>query len=55
MNIKTLKVVKKWANLMFPANSVWQNICITEFEKLPEKEKKQTLNEFKLQIMLHNN
>jgi len=54
MNIKTLKVLKKYANLMIPGKR-YEDIVITTFESLPEKDKKQTLREIKMQIMMHNN
>jgi hypothetical protein len=54
MNIKTLKVLRKWAHMQIPG-PVYERVVIEQFELLNEKEKKQTLKEIKMQILLHNN
>lgn len=54
MNVKTLKVLKKWAHIQIPG-PVYEKIVVDMFEDLPEKDKKETLKQFKVQIALHNN
>jgi hypothetical protein len=55
MNIKTLKVLKKYANMMIPGSKPYQKIMINLFESMSERDKEKTLKEIKMFILMHSN
>jgi len=55
MNIKTIKILKKYANMMIPGSKKLEDVYIELFESLSKKTQKQTLEEIKMFILMHNN
>ena len=55
MNIKTLKILQKYARLIAPGNKKFERACVKVFEDLDPKEKRGTIRELKVYIMMHDN